>query len=128
MKAEVSVLVVEDNAVNARLICEILRSGGYDSRVAVDGFEGLNLARNWKPAVVVTDLQMPGMDGLTLTRLLKADPLTSSIPVIAVSAHAMPEHRAAARDAGADSFITKPIRLQSFLSEVAHVVAAAPAV
>ncbi len=118
----VSVLIVEDNAVNARLLGEILKAGGHRFRVAADGNDGLRIAREWLPALVITDLQMPGMDGLTLTRLLKADPATMMIPIIAVSAHAMPEHFAAAKDAGADRFITKPIRFQSFLAEVADVL------
>src|SRR5688572_23003093 len=118
----VSVLIVEDNAVNARLLGEILKAGGHWSRVAEDGNEGLRIAREWLPAIVITDLQMPGMDGLTLTRLLKADPATTMIPIIVVSAHAMPEHCAAAKEAGADRFITKPVRFQSFLAEVADVL------
>ena len=114
------VLIVEDNSTNARLTADILRAAGYTTQLAVDGADGLRMARELKPALILTDLQMPGLDGLTLTRMLKADPSTATIPIIALTAHAMAEHREDAVQAGCCAFISKPIRFRPFLAEVAH--------
>jgi two-component system cell cycle response regulator DivK len=116
------ILVVEDHEMNSRLICTILKTAGYRTRVADNGFEGLQAARECQPALILTDLQMPVLDGVEMTKLLKADPLTAAIPVLAVTAHAMADHAALAMNAGCVGFVTKPIRFQSFLSEVANVL------
>jgi two-component system cell cycle response regulator DivK len=126
--ASTSVLIVEDNRVNARLMTEMLKAGGYSSRVAYDGREGLEIVRDRLPELIITDFQMPGLDGIAMTKLLKADPATASIPVIAVTAHAMPEHERSAKEAGCAGYLSKPIRLQSFLAEIVRVLAAAHAV
>ena len=116
------VLIVEDNATNARLASDMLHTAGYETRVAQEGSAGLELARALQPALVLTDLQMPGMDGMTLIRELKSDPLTASIPVVAVTAHVLPEHRDEALRAGCCAFITKPFRFRPFLAEIAHAI------
>lgn len=116
------VLVVEDNPTNARLTSQMLAAGGYEVAVASDGSQGAELARQLVPDLVLTDLQMPGLDGLAMTALLKQDPVTAAIPVAALTAHAMPEHRELARKAGCAAFLTKPIRLQELLREVSHVL------
>lgn len=116
------ILVVEDNPANSRLICEMLRAGGYRVHVAADGLQGLDRARGLRPALILTDLQMPGLDGLTLTQTLKSDPATAQVPVLAVTAHAMADHRASALAAGCAGFVTKPIRFQPFLAEIADVL------
>lgn len=116
------VLIVEDNAVNARLASDMLHTAGYETRLAAEGSAGFELARDLKPALVLTDLQMSGMDGMTLIRKLKADPLTASIPVVAVTAHVMQEHRDEAMQAGCCAFITKPFRYRPFLAEIAHAI------
>jgi CheY-like chemotaxis protein len=116
------VLVVEDHERNARMLEAMLSSAGYRSQWACDGEQGLRLVADLNPTVVITDLQMPGMDGLAMTRQLKANPATAPIPVIALSAHAMTEHGEQALAAGCVKFLTKPIRFQSLLTEVADVV------
>ena len=116
------VLVVEDNVTNARLTTHMLKAGGYQVRVANDGQQGLEMARELLPDLILTDLQMPGLDGLALARLLKQDAATTGIPIVALTAHAMLDHRERALEAGCASFIAKPIRLQSFLTEVSHVL------
>lgn len=114
------VLIVEDNPVNARLTADMLRVGGYRTQLATNGHEGLRLARELQPALILTDLQMPGLDGLGMTKLLKEDASTAPIPVIAVTAHAMSEHHEAALQAGCRSFISKPFRFRDFLAEINH--------
>jgi CheY-like chemotaxis protein len=116
------VLVVEDNPTNARLTSHMLLAGGYQVLLAADGHEGVEMARRLVPDLVLTDLQMPGLDGLGLARLLKQTPETAGIPIVALTAHAMTDHRDRALEAGCVAFISKPIRLQSFLSEVHNVL------
>jgi two-component system cell cycle response regulator DivK len=113
------VLVVEDNEKNARLTMAMLEAGGYRTRLAVDGNEGRDLALALTPDVIVTDLQMPGLDGLAMTRALRERPETRHIPIVAVSAHALNEHRQQALAAGCHGFLTKPFRFRALLSEVA---------
>lgn len=114
------VLIVEDNEKNARLTMAMLEAGGYRTEVAGNGREGLQKTTELQPALVVTDLQMPGMDGLEMTRALKLNPETTDIPVIAVTAHALSEHRRDALAAGCQGFLTKPFRYQTLLNEVGH--------
>lgn len=116
------ILIVEDNPTNARLTADMLHAAGFTTALAGDGESGLLFARQQQPDLVLTDLQMPGMDGLALTRCLKADPTTATIPVIAVTAHAMNDHREAAMLAGCCGFITKPFRYRPFIAEVFDVL------
>ena len=116
------VLLVEDNDRNARLVGEILRGNGYQCVVATDGPEALEAAQTHRPQLILMDLQLPGMDGLTVTRKLKADLDTADVPVVALTAHAMPEHRAALLEAGCCSYISKPISYRPFLAEIARVL------
>lgn len=116
------VLIVEDNPTNARLIVDMLGIEGYTTHVAAEGAEGFDLAVELLPDLILTDIQMSGMDGLTMTRQLKADRRTAAIPVIAVTAHAMQEHADEAMRAGCCGFITKPFRFRPFLAEVAHAI------
>ena len=83
------VLIVDDNDVNRSVACAMVEALGYESIGAEDGPTGLHLARERKPAVVLMDIEMPGMNGLEATRLLRADPATAKVPVIALTAHAM---------------------------------------
>ena len=116
------ILVVEDNTVNVRLTCEMLRTGGYRTCIATDGQSGLRCARELQPALIVADLQMPVLDGLSMARQLKASADTAAIPILALTAHVRDEHRAAAAECGCVGFLTKPIRLRTLLHEVAHVL------
>jgi two-component system cell cycle response regulator DivK len=120
------VLVVEDNDKNARLTVAMLDSAGYRTRLASNGDDGLRLAGELCPALIITDLQMPGLDGVDMTRALKSRARTASIPVIAVTAHALTEHRHAALTAGCCRFLPKPIRYRALLAEVADVIACEP--
>ncbi len=114
------VLVVEDNEKNARMLLTMLAAGGYEAHWAVDGTEGLRLTAEMQPSLVITDLQMPGLDGLEMTRRLKSNPQTAAIPVIALSAHAMAEHAEQSLAAGCVKFLTKPVRYQLLLSEISN--------
>ena len=100
----------------------MLKAGGYRTCVATSGREGLALAKELRPLLILADLQMAGMDGLAMTRALKADPQLAVIPVIALTAHVMPEHRQQALAAGCAAFLCKPLRLHPFLNEIAHVL------
>ena len=105
-----TILIVEDNEANMRLARLLLITAGHTVQWAADAESGLTLARNEQPALILMDIQLPGMDGLAATRLLKQDPLTAHIPVIALTAMAMKEDREKTRLAGCDAYIIKPLR------------------
>ncbi len=113
------VLVVEDNPTNMRLVVFLLRSVGHVVFSANDAEAGLTLAREQQPDLILMDIQLPGMDGLAATVALKADALTRSIPVIALTALAMKGDEARIRAAGCDGYIAKPMNYQEFLATVA---------
>jgi len=113
------VLVVEDNEKNARLTVAMLEAAGYRTCLAGNGQAGLTMTRTSSPDLVITDLQMPGMDGLAMARALRAQPETLTIPILAISAHALHDHREQALAAGCRGFLTKPFRFRELLAEVA---------
>ncbi|HYJ80917.1 MAG TPA: response regulator [Longimicrobiaceae bacterium] len=117
-----TVLIVEDNADNREIYCTILRHHGYSVAEAETGEEGIRIAREVLPAVVLMDVSMPGIDGFEATRRLKADPLTAAIPVIAVTAHALAEDRQRALEAGCDGYLAKPVEPRRVLQEVERIV------
>jgi two-component system, cell cycle response regulator DivK len=106
------ILVIEDNRDNMTLIVDILTSLEYDVMQAVDAEQGLQIARDQQPNLILLDLSLPRMDGWTAARELKAEPLLQPIPVIALTAHAMVGDRERALKAGCDDYITKPINIQ----------------
>jgi signal transduction histidine kinase/CheY-like chemotaxis protein len=112
------ILLVEDNPSNLELTRMILTGGGYHVEVAVDGQEGLLKAKELKPSLILMDLQLPGMDGLTATRALKGDPDTAEIKVVALTANAMKGAREEALQAGCVGYITKPIDVKRFVRDV----------
>lgn len=116
------VLVVEDNERNARLTTEILGGNGYQVVVAAEGRQAIELARTLQPQLILMDVQLPGMDGVAVTRILKRDAETAEVPIIAVTAHAMPEHRKQLIDAGCCSYVSKPISYCQFLGEIQRVL------
>jgi CheY-like chemotaxis protein len=103
------ILIVDDNQVNLKLVRVVLAGEGYDVRTAADADEALGALRQWRPRLILMDLQLPGMDGLELTRRLKADPATRDIVIVAITAYAMKGDEQKALAAGCDGYITKPI-------------------
>jgi len=117
------VLVVEDRPMNAKLLRDVLAASGYDVAEATDAETGLAIARERAPALVLMDIQLPGMDGMAAVRELKRDPRTAKIPVVAVTASAMPLERDAILRAGFDGYQAKPISVKDLLGEVRRLVA-----
>ena len=113
-----TILIVEDNPVNQKLLVTILRPHGYRLLTAADGEEALTIASQELPHLILMDLQLPKMNGYTATQRLKENPETAGIPVIALTAHAMPEERYHAQQVGFDGYITKPIDTRSFPSQI----------
>jgi two-component system cell cycle response regulator DivK len=119
------VLVIEDNADNMLLTVMLLQSVGHEVLTAVDAEAGLTLARQEHLDLILMDVQLPGMDGLAATALLKADEATRGIPVVALTALAMKGDEERIRAAGCDGYIAKPMRMHEFLAAVAMYLAAA---
>jgi len=114
------VLIVEDNMDTYELVHFILEKNEYDTFLAVNGRDGVNAAIKQKPDLIIMDMSMPEMDGWTATGLIKKDPKTSSIPLIALTAHALPGDRQRAMDAGCDEYITKPMDLGELVETVQY--------
>jgi len=113
-----TILIVEDNEKSLKLVRDVLRYKGYRTLEATTGNEGVRLAREAKPDLILMDIQLPGMDGLTAARLLRQDPVTAGIPVVALTAHAMKGDRERALKAGCNGYIAKPIDTRRFLAQV----------
>jgi len=114
-----NVLVVEDNPANMTLASFLLTSAGHTVLKATDAEAGLTMARAAHPDLILMDIQLPGMDGLQATALLKGDEATRAIPVIALTALAMKGDEERIRAAGCDGYIAKPMRYQEFLTTIA---------
>jgi two-component system, cell cycle response regulator DivK len=123
MSKGAAILVVEDNASNMLLITTVLKRAGYRVIEAETADQAIALARTETPALILMDVALPGMDGLAATRILKADPLTGSIPIYALTAHVMVGDEQKARDAGCDGYLTKPIDTRAVAATVAAVLA-----
>ena len=119
-----SILVVEDNPMNLKLARNVLRSRGYQVHEATSGEEALQKLREVRADLVLMDIQLPGMDGIEVTRRLKADPRTAGLPVVALTAHAHEVHEDDALEAGCVGYISKPIRLSRFPGQIAAYLAA----
>jgi two-component system cell cycle response regulator DivK len=120
------VLVVEDNAANMKLACLLLANAGHEVLCAVDAESGITLARSGKPNLILMDIQLPGMDGLAATALLKQEPSTASIPVIALTAMAMKADEEKSQVAGCDAYIAKPLRYQELYAAIDALLSKAP--
>ena len=112
------VLIIEDNPANLKLACLLLQNAGHTVRSAVDAETGLTLARAEQPDLILMDIQLPGMDGLAATALLKQDPATAAIPIIALTAMAMKADQEKSQIAGCDAYIVKPLRYQELYAAI----------
>lgn len=117
-----TVLVVDDHPLSRELVVDLLEAAGYTVLQAEDGLGLLERVRTERPDLIVLDLQLPGVDGLTLARQLKADAEAREVPILAMSAHASPGRRAQVLAAGFAEFLTKPIDTQAVLSTVARLL------
>jgi len=112
------ILIVEDNELNRDVLSRRLQRQGYDVLVATAGLEGLRIAADVAPDLILMDLGMPDIDGWECAKRLKAEAATSAIPIIALTAHAMRDDRQKALDAGCDDFDTKPINFSGLLDKM----------
>jgi two-component system cell cycle response regulator DivK len=112
------VLIIEDNRANMKLATFLLQSAGHTVLSATDAEAGLTLARGEQPNLILMDIQLPGMDGLEATALLKGDQATRDIPVIALTALAMKGDEERIRAAGCDGYVAKPMDYQDFLATI----------
>jgi two-component system cell cycle response regulator DivK len=103
------ILIVDDNAVNLKLVRVLLAKEGYETRTASDANEALSILQTFTPRLILMDIQLPGMDGLQLTKQLKADERTRDIVIVALTAYAMKGDEEKSKAAGCDGYITKPI-------------------
>ena len=117
------VLIVEDNELNRDMLSRRLERCGFEVMIAVDGREALAMAPAEMPDVILMDLGLPEIDGWQATTMLKAHPVTRRIPVIALTAHAMPSDRESALKAGCDEFESKPVDLEKLLAKIAALLA-----
>jgi CheY-like chemotaxis protein len=116
------VLLVEDNEMNRDMLSRRLERRGYQMLIACDGEQGLALAQRERPDLILMDMSLPALDGWEATRRLKAASETKSIPIIALTAHAMMSDEQKAREAGCDDFDTKPIELSRLLEKMRRLV------
>jgi two-component system cell cycle response regulator DivK len=115
-----AILIVDDNAANLKLARVLLRSCGYDARTAPDAEQALKGLETFRPRVILMDIQLPGMDGLELTRRLKSSPETRDIIIIALTAYAMKGDEERARAAGCDGYVSKPINIETLPQVIAQ--------
>lgn len=120
------ILIVEDDPQNMTLFRDLLVVSGYETFEATDGEQGVELARANRPDLILMDVQMPVMDGLEATRILKADSVTSGIPVVALTASAMRGDEERTIEAGCDGYMTKPVDIKEFLKLVSRYFADTP--
>lgn len=113
------VLIIDDNPTNLKVVRVLLSVEGYDVKTATDAEEAVRVLKTFRPRLILMDLQLPGMDGLRLTRRLKADPATKDIRVLAVTAYAMKGDEQKALEAGCDGYVTKPIDTRALPAIVA---------
>jgi CheY-like chemotaxis protein len=118
-----TVLVIEDNELNLKLVRSLLKLGHYQAIEAVDAETGIQLAREQLPDLILMDIQLPGMDGLTATRIIKKDPELKDIPIVALTSYAMDGDEEKAIEAGCAGYIAKPVDTRNFLSNVAQFLA-----
>ncbi len=116
------ILLVEDNPANQMVFRDLLEHMGHEVWLVDRAEEGTDLARARRPDLILMDIQLPGMDGLTATQILREDELTRDIPIVALTSHAMTGDREKALVAGCNAYITKPIRIESFRREISAIL------
>lgn len=121
------IMVVEDNDLNRKLFCDVLKSQGFTVEPVGDGLEALDKARNFVPNLMIMDIQLPNISGLELIEGAKADPVLRSIPVLAVTAYAGKGDEERIREAGADGYLAKPVSIGPFMAAVKRLLDNAPA-
>ena len=117
------ILVVEDNALNIKLFCDLLAAHGHETEPVTDSREALAAARAFKPDLVITDIQLPYITGIELMEMLRADEELKDVPIMAVTAYASLGDEERIRGAGAESYVTKPISVARFVQEVDSLLA-----
>jgi two-component system, cell cycle response regulator DivK len=118
------ILLIEDNEANRDALSRHLKRRGFEVVMAIDGQQGIEMTRSEAPSLILMDMSLPVLDGWEATRQLKADPETNSIPVIALTAHAMAGDRARALEAGCDDYDTKPVEFPRLLAKIQALLSA----
>ena len=116
------ILIIEDNEKNMKLARDVLQARGYQTLEAVTGEDGVRLAKERRPDLVLMDIQLPGINGIDALRQLRADPATARVPIVAFTASVTPTDRTQITQAGFDGFLSKPINLKEFLETVKRVL------
>ena len=120
------ILIVEDNDKNLKLVRDVLQVKGFATIEAGTAEDGIALARERKPDLILMDIQLPGMNGIEAIGVLRADPATAAIPVVAVTASVMPQDRNKITEAGFNAYVGKPINLKEFLDTVRNMLESRP--
>ena len=120
------ILIVEDNDKNLKLVRDVLQVKGYATIEAGTAEDGIVLARERRPDLILMDIQLPGMNGIAAIGVLRADPTTAAIPVVAVTASVMPQDRNKITEAGFNAYVGKPINLKEFLDTVRNMLESRP--
>jgi len=121
-----TILIVEDNEKNLKLVRDVLQVKGHRTLEAVTGEDGVRLAKEHAPDLVLMDIQLPGISGIEALRRLRADPATARIPAAAVTASVMQQDRRLITEAGFDAYVAKPINLKEFLDTVNRLLGGSP--
>ena len=112
------ILIVEDNALNIKLFCDLLAAHGHEPEAVTDSRLALDAARNFRPELVITDIQLPHVTGLELIRMLREDPELGEVPIMAVTAYSTTGDEERIRGAGAQAYVAKPISVMKFVAAV----------
>lgn len=118
-----SIIVVDDNSVNMKLTTNLLEIGGYRALPAFSSEEAINILKSQRPDLILMDISLPGMDGLTATQVIKKNPSTENIPVVALTAHAIKDDKERAIEAGCDAYLLRPIETRTFYMTISGLMA-----
>ena len=120
------ILIVEDNALNIKLFCDLLAAHGHEPEAVTDSRNALDVAREFAPDLVITDIQLPYVSGLELIRVIREEPSLAEVPIMAVTAYAGQGDDERIRAAGAQAYVSKPISVARFVQEVSALLPKAP--